>query len=78
MTTTPSTPGEPISDRRQLVEYLASGSKPPAAWRVGTEHEKFVFRRSDLRRVPYAGPDGIAALLAGHDPVWLEAGGRSR
>ncbi|HEV2100125.1 MAG TPA: glutamate--cysteine ligase [Stellaceae bacterium] len=65
MTTTPSTPGEPITDKRQLVEYLESGSKPPAAWRVGTEHEKFVFRRADLRRVPYEGPDGIAALLRG-------------
>jgi glutamate--cysteine ligase len=63
MTTTPSTPGEPITDKRQLVAYLESGCKPVAAWRVGTEHEKFVFRRSDLRRVPYEGPDGIAALL---------------
>src|SRR5215475_6641121 len=65
MTTTPSSPGAPITDKRQLVEYLESGCKPPAAWRIGTEHEKFVFRRSDLRRVPYDGPDGIAALLRG-------------
>src|SRR6476646_8623987 len=63
MTTTPSSPGAPITDKRQLVEYLESGCKPPSAWRVGTEHEKFVFRRSDLRRVPYEGPDGIRALL---------------
>jgi glutamate--cysteine ligase len=63
MTTTPSTPGAPITHKRQLVESLESGCKPPAAWRVGTEHEKFVFRRSDLRRVPYEGPDGIAAIL---------------
>src|SRR5580693_7124696 len=63
MTTTPSTPGAPITHKRQLVEYLEAGCKPPAAWRVGTEHEKFVFRRSDLRRVPYEGPDGIAAIL---------------
>src|ERR1700704_2048894 len=63
MTTTPSSPGAPITDKRQLVEYLESGCKPPSAWRVGTEHEKFVFRRSDLRRVPYEGPDGIAAIL---------------
>src|SRR5438128_2002820 len=63
MTTTPSSPGAPITDRRQLIEHLESGSKPPSAWRVGTEHEKFVFRRSDLRRVPYEGPDGIGALL---------------
>ncbi|MBV8776243.1 MAG: glutamate--cysteine ligase, partial [Alphaproteobacteria bacterium] len=55
----------PITDKRQLVEYHASGTKPPAAWRVGTEHEKFVFRKSDLRRAPYEGPDGIGALLEG-------------
>src|SRR5579884_3088212 len=53
----------PITDKRQLVEFHASGSKPPAAWRCGTEHEKFVFRRSDRRRVPYEGPDGIGELL---------------
>jgi len=63
MTTTPSPPGAPITDKRQLVEYLEAGCKPPSAWRVGTEHEKFVFRRSDLRRVPYEGPDGIATVL---------------
>jgi len=65
MTTTPSAQRVPITDKRQLVEYLEAGSKPAAAWRVGTEHEKFVFRRSDLRRVPYEGPDGIGALLQG-------------
>ncbi|HEY7989999.1 MAG TPA: glutamate--cysteine ligase [Stellaceae bacterium] len=57
--------GARITDRRQLVEYLASGSKPAAQWRIGTEHEKFVFRRDDLSRAPYAGPRGIGALLNG-------------
>src|SRR6266853_6590301 len=65
MSAPPTTTGEPITDKRQLVEYLAAGSKPPEAWRIGTEHEKFVFRRRDLRRVPYDGPDGIRALLQG-------------
>jgi glutamate--cysteine ligase len=65
MSAPPTTTGEPITDKRQLVEYLAAGSKPPEAWRIGTEHEKFVFRRSDLRRVPYEGPDGIRVLLEG-------------
>jgi len=65
MSAPPKSPGVPITDRRQLVEYHASGSKPPAAWRVGTEHEKFVFRHSDRRRAPYEGPDGIGALLNG-------------
>ncbi|HEX4111801.1 MAG TPA: glutamate--cysteine ligase, partial [Stellaceae bacterium] len=57
--------GAHITDRRQLVEYLASGSKPAAQWRIGTEHEKFVFRRDDLSPAPYGGPRGIEALLKG-------------
>jgi len=65
MSAPPKSPGAPITDKRQLVDYHASGNKPPSAWRVGTEHEKFVFRRSDLARVPYEGPDGIGALLQG-------------
>jgi glutamate--cysteine ligase len=78
MSAPPKSPGAPIADKRQLVEYHASGNKPPAAWRVGTEHEKFVFRHSDLKRVPYEGPDGIGALLQGllrfgWDPV-MEGG----
>jgi glutamate--cysteine ligase len=65
MSAPPKSPGVPITDLRQLVEYHAAGSKPPEAWRIGTEHEKFVFRKSDLRRAPYEGPDGIGALLQG-------------
>jgi glutamate--cysteine ligase len=60
-----SVEGPPITNKRQLVEYHEAGNKPPSAWRVGTEHEKFVFRRKDLSRVPYEGPDGIGALLQG-------------
>ena len=59
------TGGAPITDKRQLVEYLAAGCKKPQDWRIGTEHEKFVFRRADLRPVPYEGADGIRALLEG-------------
>ena len=60
-----SVEGPPITDKRQLVLYHEAGGKPHSAWRVGTEHEKFVYRRADLKRAPYDGPDGIAALLAG-------------
>ena len=65
MSAPPKSPGVPITDRRQLVEYHEAGNKPPEAWRVGTEHEKFVFRKSDLFRAPYDGPQGIGALLQG-------------
>jgi glutamate--cysteine ligase len=65
MSAPPSQKGAPIEDRRQLVEYVASGSKPASEWRIGTEHEKFAYRKSDLRPLPYDGPDGIRAMLLG-------------
>ena len=56
---------EPITRREQLVDYIASGEKPAAAWRIGTEHEKFGFRLDDLRPLTWEGPQGIGALLEG-------------
>ncbi|MDQ2702423.1 MAG: glutamate--cysteine ligase [Pseudomonadota bacterium] len=55
----------PISDRRELVEYLASGARARADWRIGTEHEKFGFRLDDLRPPTFDGERGIEALLEG-------------
>ena len=49
----------PIESRDELVAYIEQGEKPKAQWRIGTEHEKFPFYRSDLRPVPYEGPAGI-------------------
>jgi glutamate--cysteine ligase len=65
MSAPPSQKGAPIEGRRQLVEYVASGSKPASEWRIGTEHEKFAYRKADLRPLPYDGPDGIRAMLLG-------------
>ncbi len=56
---------EPITDKAQLVAYLAAGNKPAENWRIGTEHEKFVYATDDLRPLPYDGPRGIRALLEG-------------
>lgn len=57
--------GEPIVGKAQLIDYIASGSKPPADWRIGTEHEKFVFHCNDRRPLAYEGESGIKALLEG-------------
>ena len=38
----------PIEDRAQLIEYFAKGEKPKDRWRIGTEHEKFVFATRDF------------------------------
>jgi glutamate--cysteine ligase len=65
MSAPPKSRGEPVTDRRQLIEWLEAGCKPKPRWRIGTEHEKFCFRLSDLKRLPYEGPDGIGALLEG-------------
>ncbi len=54
-----------ISSRSDLIEAMARGGKPRSEWRVGTEHEKHVYRKDPLRTVPYEGEDGIHALLEG-------------
>ena len=54
-----------IQSRADLIEAMARGAKPRSEWRIGTEHEKHVYRRDPLRPVQYAGEDGIAALLEG-------------
>ena len=64
---TPDTPKArmPIETKAQLIEELASGSKPKAEWKIGTEHEKFPFLTDTLKPVPYHGPRSIKALLDG-------------
>ncbi len=61
----PQSGGGPIERREQLAEYLASGCKPHADWRIGTEHEKFGYCRDTLKPLPYDGPRSIKAMLEG-------------
>ena len=49
----------------QLKDWMAAGCKPRDDWRIGTEHEKFGYRKSDFSPLPYDGPDGIKAMLEG-------------
>ncbi|MFP6747589.1 MAG: glutamate--cysteine ligase [Alphaproteobacteria bacterium] len=60
----PGTP-PPVEDFSELVAYIAAGAKPRDRWRIGTEHEKFAYRRADLGRLAYEGPQGIRAMLEG-------------
>ncbi|MDP6688054.1 MAG: glutamate--cysteine ligase [Alphaproteobacteria bacterium] len=55
----------PIEDFSELVAYIADGAKPRDRWKIGTEHEKFAYRNSDLGRLDYEGPQGIRAMLEG-------------
>ena len=58
-------PGEPLTEKRQLVEYLSAGCKPRDQWRIGTEHEKFAYHRDTLRPLGYEDEGGIRHLLEG-------------
>lgn len=60
----PQSGGGPIERPEDLAQYLASGCKPAAEWRIGTEHEKFGFT-ADHRPLPYDGERSIRALLEG-------------
>jgi glutamate--cysteine ligase len=61
----PQSAGGPIGSRDDLVRYLAEGSKPKAEWRIGTEHEKFVYDLKTRKPLPYEGTPGIRVLLEG-------------
>ena len=53
----------PIESLDALTAYLASGSKPKSDWRIGTEHEKFVYCRETLKPVGYDGANGVRTIL---------------
>jgi glutamate--cysteine ligase len=61
----PQQGGGPIESREDLTSYLSTGCKPPEAWRIGTEHEKFGYRLSDHSPLPYEGACSIRAMLEG-------------
>ena len=58
--------GEPepaIESRDALVSPMIAGEKPKADWRIGTEHEKFVYHRADRRAPSYDERNGIRDIL---------------
>lgn len=61
----PQSGGGPIEHHNQLAEYLESGCKPKADWRIGTEHEKFGYCKDTHKPLPYEGERSIMAVLEG-------------
>ncbi|MBV8103799.1 MAG: glutamate--cysteine ligase [Hyphomicrobiales bacterium] len=57
--------GEVVESRDALAAWFEAGCKPDGPFRVGTEHEKIAFYRSNLSPAPYEGKRGIRALLEG-------------
>ena len=69
---------QPIGSRDDLVAPMLAGEKPQENWRIGTEHEKLVYRRSDHGAPSYDEPGGIRDILLelqhyGWEPV-IEGG----
>src|SRR5687767_6181342 len=64
-TRTDTSASPPIESRDDLLSLFAGGEKPRADWRIGTEHEKFVYRLGDYRAPSWDEPGGIRDLLLG-------------
>jgi glutamate--cysteine ligase len=52
-----------ITHKSQLIEYFEKGCKPEEEWSIGTEHEKFLFHKSNFQRVSYFGEPGIRTIF---------------
>ena len=61
----PQSAGGVIESRDDLVRHLSKGVKPKSAWRIGTEHEKFVYDLKTHKPIPYEGQPGVRQLLEG-------------
>ena len=55
--------GAPLT-KQDFIDWLAKQEAPKSQWRIGTEHEKFLFHRGSFRPVAYDGENGIGALLS--------------
>ncbi|WP_420141986.1 glutamate--cysteine ligase [Sphingomonas sp.] len=58
-------PDPQIEGRDDLLSVFAGGEKPKDRWRIGTEHEKFVYALNDHHAPSYEEKGGIHALLIG-------------
>jgi glutamate--cysteine ligase len=54
-----------IESRDDLLSVFSGGEKSRERWRIGTEHEKFVYRTADHRAPSWEEPGGIRDLLDG-------------
>jgi len=53
-----------IKHKSQLIGYFEQGSKPPEKWGIGTENEKFLYRRINYKRLSFNEGTGISDILS--------------
>ena len=52
-----------IQSKEDLIKPFQNGEKKPSDFKIGTEHEKFVFHIDTLKPVPFLGESGFENLL---------------
>src|ERR1700743_2829574 len=60
-----SASNEPVTDKKQLVDYFAKAGRPKSQWLIGCEHEKFPFRLGTNKPVSYEEKNGLRELYQG-------------
>ncbi len=53
-----------IENKQQLIDYFFQGSKTKDSWRIGTEHEKFLFDIKTKKSIPYEGEVSILKIFS--------------
>ena len=53
-----------IDNKQQLIEYFIKGSKNKDSWKIGTEHEKFLFDLKNKNSIPYDGDFSILKIFS--------------
>ena len=49
--------------KSDLIKYFENGIKNTSEIKIGTEHEKFIYHKSDLSLVPYSGDVSINSIF---------------
>ena len=52
-----------LQSKNELIQYIADGCKSEEDFRIGTEHEKFLFNKDTLKRLSYDSKPGIKDIL---------------
>ena len=52
-----------LKNKTDIIKYFEDGSKSKKFWRIGTEHEKFLYNLNTLKPINYNGKNGIKFLF---------------
>ena len=52
-----------LENKNDLIKYFEKGSKQKKFWKIGTEHEKFIYDLNTLNPIDYNGRNGIKSLF---------------